>query len=193
MGNTSITHHKVDGGLEKICAYLISDGKKPLSEALQSRLDKMDFVDNLIRNGRQAKQIMGFLQKKYKKEKISRPTAYRIIADAKYVFNSTSIRTKDYDRSVAIDLILDTRARARKKGDFKTMSMCDSNYIKVTGVDRDDIELPDMSKIQPPVQLIQINNQFLDKAKSMLPKEVYKIVEKQAKVISKNTRPDNDA
>lgn len=174
----SLTHKKIDGGLEKICAYLQTKGAKELSKSLENRLDKIDFVDNLIRNGNSPKQVLVYLQKRFKDEKISRATAYRYIADAKYVYGTINRESKDYWRGVLIDLILETRRLARKEKDYKTMSSCESNLFRALGLDKEDQDLPQLDKIQPPVQLYQINNIFIEKYKHLLPPDVLKAAKK---------------
>jgi hypothetical protein len=174
----SLTHKKIDGGLEKICAFLQTKGAKPLSKTLEKRLDKIDFVDNLIRNGRSPKQVLVFLQKRFKDEKISRATAYRYIADAKYVYGTINRESKDYWRGVLIDLILETRRLSKAEKDYKTMASCEANLFKALGLDKDDPDLPDFQKMQPPVQLYQINNTFIEKYGNILPDDVLKAAKK---------------
>lgn len=174
MANLSIAHTKVDSSLDKICAYLQTSGKKPLSEPLQKRLDKIDFVDNLIRNGRSPKEISHFLPKRFPDEDISRATAYRIISDAKYVFGSISRTDKEYWRSVLVDLILETRKYARKENDLKTMAACEANLYKAMALDKDDPDLPSFDKIQPPIQILNVTNVFMEKYKGILPNSIMK-------------------
>ncbi|MCO6501352.1 MAG: hypothetical protein J5I47_13385 [Vicingus serpentipes] len=183
--SNALTHRKVDGGLEKITAFLETKGGKPLSKPLQKRLDKIDFVDNLIRNGRSPKQIITFLQKRFPSEGISRATAYRIIKDAKYVYGSTNREDKEYWRSVLVDLIFDTRKRARLAGDIKTMAACDNNLFRALALDKDDPDLPDFGRIQPPIQVLQINKTFIEKYENILPADILKKV-KKFKVPAKN-------
>jgi hypothetical protein len=168
----SLTHKKIDGGLEKICAFLQTKGANPLSKTLENRLDKIDFVDNLIRNGNSPKKVLVFLQKRYKDENISRATAYRYIADAKYVYGTISRESKEYWRGVLIDLILETRRLARQDKDYKVMASCEGNLFKALGLDKEDQDLPPMDKIQPPIQVLQITNNFFEKYGSVLPKDV---------------------
>lgn len=184
----SITHKKVDDNLDRIIKYLSTDGTSHLSEKNKDRLDKIDFVDTLYRNGRAPKQIVLFLQKRYPKDKISRATAYRYIADAKYVYGSMNMFDKEYYRGVAIDMILDTRQRARKSGDTKTMSSCDRNFITVLNLDKEDVDLPPLDRIQPPVQVIHIENTFIDKYAGILPADIVK----QAKTLQIEAKPDAD-
>lgn len=174
MADLSIVHTQVDTSLDKICAYLQTSGKKTLSPALQERLDKIDFVDNLIRNGRSPKEVAAILPRRYPDEKISRATAYRYIADARYVFGSISRNDKEYWRSVLVDLILETRKKARQDNDLKTMAACEANLYKALALDKEDPDLPPFDKLQAPIQILQINNTFIEKYKGILPADVLK-------------------
>lgn len=174
----SLTHKKIDGGLEKICAFLQTKGAKPLSKTLEKRLDKIDFVDNLIRNGNSPKQVLVYLQKRFKEDEISRATAYRYIADAKYVYGTINRESKDYWRGVLIDLILETRRLARRDQDYKVMASCEANLFRALGLDKEDQDLPQLDKIQPPVQIYQIQNNFIEKYGNILPEDVLKAAKK---------------
>jgi hypothetical protein len=178
VNSVSLTHKKIDGGLEKISAFLNTKGAKALSPALEKRLDKIDFVDNLLRNGRSPKQVLVFMQKRFKEENISRATAYRYMADAKYVYGTINREDKEYWKGVLIDMTMETRSRARQAGDYKTMASCENTLYKIVGLDKDEIDLPPLDKIQPPIQVLNVTQNFIEKYQGILPKEVLNAAKK---------------
>ena len=151
--------------LDKIAGYLQGE-IKTISPVLLERLEKIDVADVCLRNGNPPKRVAAILMKRFKGT--SRASAYRYINDAKYVYGSTSKTDREYWRSIIVENILETRRRAMADGNYKIAAACDANLIKATGVDRDDPEMPDFGKIQPPIQIIQLDPEFLERFGSMI-------------------------
>lgn len=146
--------------LDRIREYL-QDDRKSLSTALTERLERIDVADVLIRNGNSPKRVAAMLMKRFKD--VSRSTAYRIMDDARYVYGSISRNDREYWRGVAIEQILETKRLALKKEDVRAAASCDANFIKATGLEHNDPELPDFSKLQPPAQLITLSPEFFER------------------------------
>ena len=52
------------------------------------------------------------------------------------------------------------------------MNRAMSNLIKLKGLDRDDPEIPDFSRLKPTTQVIKLESDFLDKFGHLLDKKV---------------------
>ncbi len=59
------------------------------------------------------------------------------------------------------------------KNDFKTVDRMLERIIKANNLDKEEMDLPDPDKIQPPVQLLSINYNFLNS-------EYFKLIDPKA-------------
>lgn len=82
--------------------------------------------------------------------KVSRPTAYSDLAVIKALLPDLSKTAKEFHRWRYFEMILDTYAMAKKRGDTRTMEKAASDYAKYARIDVDnkDIDLAD-TKPQP--------------------------------------------
>lgn len=80
---------------------------------------------------------------------ISDATVYRDISNAVKLFGDVLKSSKDGYRWIVYEYCVKTFQLAAKHGDHKAMNMANSNMIKVLGLDRDDPDTPDFSKLQP--------------------------------------------
>ena len=80
--------------------------------------------------------------------KVSRPTAYSDLAVIKVLLPELSKTARTFHRWRALNMILETYATAKIKGDTRTMEKAASDYAKYTRID-DDSEEIDLSDIQP--------------------------------------------
>lgn len=124
--------------LNLILAFIQSNDRQvALPEHLKSRLDQIDFADNQIRrHGRSkaAKMIMG-------KYNVVKSTAYKIINDALYVYNSASKIQKEYWRNVMLDMQMAEVIRCKNERDSKGFNAGMKNLIEIIGLNRDDNKL----------------------------------------------------
>lgn len=121
--------------LNLIIAFLqSSDEGVSLPEATRQRLDRIDVADNLIRrHGR--KKAVEMLAKHFD---IGKTSAYRLIWEAMYVYNSTHKLQKEYWRSLLLDMQYAELIRCKDKGDSKGFNMAMKNLIEIVGLNRDD-------------------------------------------------------
>ena len=92
---------------------------------------------------------------------ISERTAYRDILAAKNIFGSLRTPTKEAMRYIITQWATDLFAMAKKTKNMKGMEKAMERITKVNNLDKEDLDLPDPSKIQPPVQLITIEMDFI--------------------------------
>jgi hypothetical protein len=100
--------------------------------------------------------------------KISDDTAYRDIAASKRLFGDARKSSKEAERYLASENAKENYAitwamfLATKKYNWYLAAVLQQKiHAKVNGLDKDDPDLPDPSKINPPIQVLQINIDFL--------------------------------
>jgi hypothetical protein len=99
---------------------------------------------------------------------ITDETAYRDIAASKRLFGDARKSSKDAERYLASETAKEnyqkamTMFLATKKYHWYVAAVFQQKiHAKVNGLDKDDPDLPDPSKINPPVQILQINVDFI--------------------------------
>jgi hypothetical protein len=88
--------------------------------------------------------------------------AYRDIRSALDLFGDVIKTKKEASRYILYEMGMNNYQLAASKTDLEQMNRALTNLIKITGVDRDDFDLPDPSKIQPPVQLLTLTFNFIN-------------------------------
>ena len=88
---------------------------------------------------------------------ISESTAYRDIRLSKNLFGDVRASTRDSLRYMVTQWAVDLYHMAKEIKDLKGMERALERLTKANNLDKDDMDLPDASKIQPPVQLLSIN------------------------------------
>ncbi len=111
------------------------------------------------------REVVEFLKKEYN---ISEAQAYRDIANANLLFGDVRKSNKECERYIASENAKAVFAKAMKM--FEETKNIDWYYVaieqqkihyKVNVLEKDDPDLPDASKINPPTQILQINIDFL--------------------------------
>jgi hypothetical protein len=99
---------------------------------------------------------------------ICQDTAYSDIASSKRLFGDARRTSKDAERYLASETAKEnyqtawTMFKATKKYHWYLAAVFQQKiHAKVNGLDKDDPDLPDPSKINPPVQILQINVDFI--------------------------------
>ncbi|MCK9399633.1 MAG: hypothetical protein M0Q51_06515 [Bacteroidales bacterium] len=99
---------------------------------------------------------------------ITERRAYSDIASAKRLFGDTNRSSKEAERYLASENAKELYQKAwtmflatKKYHWFVAAVFQQKIHAKVNGLDKDDPDLPDPSKINPPIQILQINIDFL--------------------------------
>lgn len=130
--------------------YLFAD-----AEEFRSKVSEADF-DKILRcramylwmlEQPQAKDS-DFVSEVCNRFKVSRPTAYSDLAVIKSILPELSKTAKDFHRWRYFEMILETYAIAKKKGDTRTMEKAASDYAKYAKIDIDKEEV-DIAAINP--------------------------------------------
>jgi hypothetical protein len=122
---------------------------------------------------------------------ISEITAYADIAASKRMFGDARKSYKDAERYLASENAKELYGKAwsmflaTKKYQWFVAAVSQQKlHARVNGLDRDDPDLPDPSKINPPTQILQINIEYITSqfAQHIDPKAKHKLNELLAKI-----------
>jgi len=94
------------------------------------------------------KYIVGSLMKTFG---IAQSTAYNVLRDAKTIFADLVDVNKAIERNLAIEMSKEAYRRAKLRDNTRDMIDAVKALIKAAGLDKEDPDLPDFSKIQPSV------------------------------------------
>lgn len=93
---------------------------------------------------------------------ISIRQAYIDISNAKSLFGDIRKSSKEALRYMVTDWAVALLKKAEKAEDYYAAAKALEKIIKANNLDKEDQDLPDPSKIQPPVQLLSINFNFIN-------------------------------
>ena len=93
---------------------------------------------------------------------ISSKCAYEDIHNSNILFGNTRLSNKDAYRYLITQWATDMYRKANKINDFRAMNKALERITKVLNLDKEDPDIPDPTKIQPPVQLLSVNFTFID-------------------------------
>lgn len=94
------------------------------------------------------KYIVGSLMKNFN---ISQSMAYKVLKESKQIFADLVEINKAIERNLAIEMAKEAYRRAVLRDNTTDMINATKALIKAAGLDREDPDLPDFSKIQPSV------------------------------------------
>ena len=93
---------------------------------------------------------------------ISQSQAYNDLVMAKNIFGDVRSSNRSYMRYVVTQWAIECIGKAVRIHDLDAMARFMDTIIKANRLDKVDMEMPDMSKIQPPVQLLSVNFSFIN-------------------------------
>ena len=111
--------------------------------------------------------------------KLSTAQAYRDIRNAINLFGDVQKSTKEGIRNIINQAAYKGVSIAMENRDLDNLTKLLGLLAKNNGTDKDDPDLPDFREIQPPTQIIQINQHFITKYGDKLPPHILK----QAKTV----------
>ncbi|GEM_PF-416960 len=115
---------------------------------------------------------------------ISNFTAYKDIRNAKMLFGDVNKASTEGLRYIVSQWCIDMYRMAYIAKDFDAMSNALGKLIKANCLDRQDPNLPDITKIQPPVQVLSLSLDFVNSPyfKMLAPKVQEEVIKLKAKV-----------
>ena len=146
---------------ERIHSFYFKEGKdaqlSPQDEIIRQRwVTAMTQLHDL---NRKEHDVVQLLMKTYG---ICESQAYRDIRNARNLFGEVRGYTKDAFRFHVTAWACELYAMAKTKKDFRGMEKALERITKAMNLDKEDQNLPDPSKFQPPVQLLSINYNFIN-------------------------------
>jgi len=156
-----------DNSLDNIRSYYLGNISElsECQEQIRKRLHA-GFIFMLDQGLVSDRKVASYLQNTFS---ISETQAYRDIGNIKYVFGDVKRISKDVERYFASEntkemfrLAMDYFTATKKLAYFEAALEQQKLHIKINNLDKEDVDLPDPDKIQPPVQMLQINFEFID-------------------------------
>ena len=97
-----------------------------------------------------------------KRFSVSLNTAYRDLRIAKSIFGDMHKANKDDLRFTVTEWSRELYKRSIKTNNLKGMEKALERMTKANNLDKEDMDIPDVTKIQPPVQLLSVNFNFIN-------------------------------
>ena len=161
--------------------YHLLEGRK-LSEEETHILHRWETAHSLfVSKNETDANAARFLMKMYD---ISNFTAYKDIRNAKMLFGDVNKASTDGLRYLVSQWCVDMYRMAYIAKDFDAMSNALGKLIKANNLDRQDPNLPDLTKIQPPVQVLSLSLDFVNSPyfKMLAPKIQEEVIKLKTKV-----------
>ena len=147
-----------DTTLEKIRLYYLSDENKLSDHDEQVRQRWESAYSMLINQNGIESDVVKMLMKVHD---ISQMQAYRDVHNCTRCFGPVRGMDRQSLRNMVTQWAIEDYRKASVMNDFRAKDKALDKIIKANNLDKEDMELPDPSKIQPPVQLLSINYSFL--------------------------------
>ena len=130
-----------------------------ISAVDKNQLDRWRAVQALLLEKKTDRQIALMHSKNYD---ISLGHAYIDIRNSKNLLGDVHKADKESLRYMVTQWAIEACKKAEETGDNDTLVKSLEKIIKANNLDKEDQDLPDPSKIQPPVQLLSINFNFIN-------------------------------
>lgn len=144
--------------LDRLQAYYkAADTAKPIA-LTKHQLEvhtRLDAAWTLLLDKKPEEKTITKLMKKFS---ISRAQAYRDLGDCKRLFGDVVKSTREADRYLLREMAMETYALSKKAGEFKEMNKAVDNLIKITGVQKDDANIPDAEAFLPSNYVLELKN-----------------------------------
>jgi hypothetical protein len=144
--------------MERIRLYYIENHE--LSEADNQIMIRWEAAHALIISAAESdRNIVNTLMKRFD---ISMRTAYSDLRNALMLFGDVRLSTKEGIRYLVTQWSLELYAMAKQSKNLPMMQRALERLTKANNIDKEDMDYPDASKIQPPVQLLSVNFNFIN-------------------------------
>ena len=98
---------------------------------------------------------------------VSYSKAWRLIKETEEIFGPQGEVDKRFRRYTASEMAKEAYAMAMARSDPKSMIAATNAYVKAWGLDRDDPELPDFSKLDTPANILVIPDEVAEKLNAL--------------------------
>ena len=144
--------------LERITQYYMTDNIKLSRQDNHIRIRWETAYSMLIHQNGVELDVVRMLMKFYS---ISKMQAYRDVYNCTRCFGPIGGMDRHFIRHMVTQWAMESLQQAELMNDFDAIDRFLNIIIKANNLDKEDIDIPDPSKIQPPVQLLSIDYSFL--------------------------------
>ena len=152
----------VESTIEKIRTYYAEGEEKVMLSPKEDRIRKRIHSAYLFMMDSRVATEKNVVKKLVNTFKIGETQAYLDIRNAQVIFGSIKKAEKEMLRHIVTQWAMQLYQTGEKEKDRDLMSKALDKMIRANSLDNEDVDLPDPSKIQPPVQLLSINFNFID-------------------------------
>ena len=156
--------------LERIRLYYLKDNTE-LSEHDQQLRERWEAAHSMLINQNSiVREVVKMLMKVYNTSDVQ---AYRDVYNCTRCFGPVRGMDRQALRNMVTQWAIEDYRKASVVNDFRAKDKALERITKANNLDKEDMDLPDPSKIQPPVQLPSINYNFLNS-------EYFKLIDPKA-------------
>ncbi|MBA4304607.1 MAG: hypothetical protein C0424_10320 [Sphingobacteriaceae bacterium] len=166
--------------VDRILAWYFDRENNELDPRLKEKLLRLEFAADQFREWSDKSKTVRLVMAKYDLQKSQ---AYQLVTEAMQLFAMTNRQDKEFIRALLHDIGMKIMQKAYSAGKLKEAAAMFAQLIKIHGLDREDVELPDFSQLQPVP--ISIGN-FPELLNVPLPDN---LEEELAKVLAKKRAP----
>ncbi len=144
-----------DTTYDRIFAWYVNEDSVQLSETEIKQRDRWQKCWFILCNERTLEQTVNIIQRLYKDE-ISRATAYRDVKNATKLFGEVTKTSKESKRSILQQYCDRIYKIAMGAGDLEAANRAIANMIKLGGLDIEDPDIPDFTKLEQHIYNIEV-------------------------------------
>ena len=142
-----LRRHKIDhlgfgSTAERLIDYLQGVSDATLSEKDKEKLERITVAKSLLLEHKFQSKVVKMLKRTYNYSEI---TAYRDLKLMERIYGPLLHMNRDLKRAIAEEMIQQDRTLAIQLKDAKAMSQSTRNFIQLHQLDKEEVELPDLS------------------------------------------------
>jgi len=130
-----------------------------LSEKKSEIRERWETIHALQLEYESDRDIISIMQNRFG---ISEGQAYRDMRNSEKLFGNLRVSNKEILRHLVTESAKQMYKVAKETADLKHIDKALTLIIKANNLDKEDIDLPDPAKVQPPIQVIQLSMDFLN-------------------------------
>lgn len=142
---------------DQIVAYLQTKDVD-LPEALKTKLERYEFIRDLRGKFSRNSDIIPMVRTKFG---ISKTQAYKDIHEMEYIFGKSEKSNKDFERAFLLECSRKNIQIAFNSKNTEVITKALLAHAKISGVDTDDGDLPDYSKLEQHNYYINLPDQYI--------------------------------
>lgn len=131
-----------------------------MSEPLKKYQEDVRLCLGMLLNGYSQNTIIKILEEDHG---VKYSTAWRLIRETEELFGPQGEVDKRMKRMIASEMAQQSYEIAREKGNPRAMTAATNAFIKAWGLDRDDPDMPDFSKLDTPANILVIDEEVAKK------------------------------